>query len=35
VGHQLTDVDTVQDAASVAVTLSDGDFLRAWQSVTA
>jgi glycosyltransferase A (GT-A) superfamily protein (DUF2064 family) len=35
VGHELTDVDTMQDAASVAVTLSDGDFLRAWQSVTA
>jgi len=35
VGHELTDVDTVEEAASVADSLADGHFLRAWRSVTA
>lgn len=35
VGPELTDVDTVDEAASVAVSLTGGHFLRAWQSVTA
>jgi rSAM/selenodomain-associated transferase 1 len=35
VGHELTDVDTVREAARVAGTLTEGHFLRAWQSVTA
>jgi glycosyltransferase A (GT-A) superfamily protein (DUF2064 family) len=34
IGHQLTDVDTAEDAASVA-SLADGHFRLAWRSVTA
>jgi len=34
VGHRLTDVDTVDDAATVAASLAGGHFLRAWRSVT-
>jgi rSAM/selenodomain-associated transferase 1 len=35
VGHELTDVDTADEAATVAGSLAGGHFLRAWQSVTA
>lgn len=35
VGHALTDVDTVAEAALVAGALTDGHFLRAWQDVSA
>ena len=35
VGHELTDVDTVEEAASVADSLTQGHFLRAWRAVTA
>ncbi len=35
VGHELTDVDTVDEAASVAGSLTGGHFLRAWQGVAA
>jgi len=35
VGCELIDVDTVQDAASVAGTLTAGHFFRAWRSMTA
>lgn len=35
VGHQLTDVDTVDEAWAVAGSLTGGHFLRAWESVTA
>lgn len=34
VGRELTDIDTVHDAAAVARTLTGGDFLRVWRSVT-
>lgn len=34
VGHELTDVDTAEDAAWVAGSLTGGHFLRAWRSVT-
>jgi glycosyltransferase A (GT-A) superfamily protein (DUF2064 family) len=33
VGRELTDVDTVDEAASVAGSLTGGHFLRAWQLV--
>jgi rSAM/selenodomain-associated transferase 1 len=33
VGHELTDVDTVDDAHAVAESLTAGHFLRAWRSV--
>lgn len=33
VGHRLTDVDTAEDAAAVALTLTDGHFLRVWREV--
>ena len=33
VAHELTDVDTAEDAAHVAAGLTDGHFLRAWESV--
>ncbi len=32
-GHELTDVDTADDAARVAAGLTGGHFLSAWQSV--
>jgi uncharacterized protein len=35
VAQELTDVDTVHEAAAVAGTLRDGHFLRAWRTVTA
>lgn len=35
VGHELTDVDTVDEATRVAGHLTEGHFLRAWISVTA
>jgi glycosyltransferase A (GT-A) superfamily protein (DUF2064 family) len=35
IGHSLTDVDTVADAAAVAGSLTEGHFLHAWRSVTA
>ena len=35
VGHELTDVDTVEEAASVADSLTQGHFLHAWRSVSA
>lgn len=35
VGHELSDVDTADEAARVASLLTGGHFLRAWQSVTA
>jgi rSAM/selenodomain-associated transferase 1 len=35
VGHELTDVDTVDEAERVAGTLTGGHFLRAWLSMTA
>jgi hypothetical protein len=34
IGHELTDVDTVHEAAQVAGSLTGGHFLSAWQSVT-
>jgi glycosyltransferase A (GT-A) superfamily protein (DUF2064 family) len=34
VGRELTDVDTVEEAALVARSLTGGHFLRAWQAVT-
>ncbi|MFZ2015727.1 MAG: DUF2064 domain-containing protein, partial [Nocardioides sp.] len=33
-GHELTDVDTVDEAAKVAGSLTGGHFLRAWLTVT-
>ena len=33
IGHELTDVDTVDEAARVAQSLTGGHFLRAWRSV--
>jgi uncharacterized protein len=35
VAHELTDVDTVDEAAQVAGTLTAGHFLRTWRSVSA
>jgi uncharacterized protein len=35
VGHMLTDVDTVHEAAWVAASLTGGHFLRAWRAVAA
>ena len=35
VGHMLTDVDTVHEAAWVADSLTGGHFLRAWRAVAA
>jgi len=35
VGRELTDVDTVEEAAEVAGSLTEGHFLRAWRAVTA
>ena len=35
VGHALTDVDTVDEAARVAGLLTGGHFLRAWRAVAA
>jgi rSAM/selenodomain-associated transferase 1 len=35
VGHKLTDVDTVHEAARVAGSLTGGHFLQAWRTVTA
>jgi rSAM/selenodomain-associated transferase 1 len=35
VGHELTDVDTVHEAARVAGSLTGGHFLQAWRTVTA
>jgi rSAM/selenodomain-associated transferase 1 len=34
-GHELTDVDTVDEAARVAASLTEGHFLQAWRAVTA
>jgi glycosyltransferase A (GT-A) superfamily protein (DUF2064 family) len=34
VAHELTDVDTADDAALVAAGLTGGHFLQAWRSVT-
>ncbi len=35
VAHQVTDVDTVDEAAQVAGALTGGHFLRAWRAVSA